>query len=155
MFDPILEILKDKVKNGVEVYFLYDDFGCMTTLTEHYYKDLCSYGIHAMPSIKFTSKLSKIHNNRDHRKITVIDGKVGFVGGINIADEYINKKVKYGHWKDTAIKIEGEAVKNLTKLFLGIWNLQSKDELSYEKYLNVECKKFNNHGIVIPYGDGP
>lgn len=155
MFYPILDILKEKAKNGVEVYFMYDDFGCMTTLPESYYKDLEKFKIHAIPSIKFTPKLSKIHNNRDHRKITVIDGKVGFTGGINIADEYINEIVKYGHWKDTAIKIEGEAVKNLTKLFLGVWNLQNKETLDYGKYLNIECKKFDNKGIVIPYGDGP
>lgn len=155
MFDPILEILKEKAKNGVEVYFMYDDFGCITTLNESYYKELESFGIKAIPSIKFIAKFSNIHNNRDHRKITVIDGKVGFTGGINIADEYINKKVKYGHWKDTAIKIEGEAVKNLTKLFLGGWNFQNKEMLEYGKYLKVDCGKFNSNGIVIPYGDGP
>ena len=155
MFHPILDILKEKVKSGVEVYFMYDDFGCMTTLSESYYKDLQKFGIHAIPSIKFNAKLSTIHNNRDHRKITIIDGKVGFTGGINIADEYINKIVKHGHWKDTAIKIEGEAVKNLTKLFLGSWNFQNKETLEYDKYLNIDNKKFDNKGIVIPYGDGP
>ena len=155
MFNPILDILKEKVKNGVEVYFMYDDFGCMTTLSENYYKELQKYGIHAIPSIKFNPKLSNIHNNRDHRKITVIDGKVGFTGGINIADEYINKIVKYGHWKDTGVKIEGEAVANLTKLFLGSWNFQNKEMLDYDKYLNVKYKNIDNNGLVIPYGDGP
>ena len=155
MFSSILDILKEKAKSGVEVYFMYDDFGCMTTLSESYYKELQEYGIHAIPSIKFTPKLSTIHNNRDHRKITVIDGKVGFTGGINLADEYINEIIKHGHWKDTAIKIEGEAVKNLTKLFLGLWNFQNKEMLKYDKYLNAECKKFENAGLVIPYGDGP
>lgn len=155
MFNPILDILKDKAKNGIEVYFMYDDFGCMTTLPENYYKELKSFGIHAIPSIKFTPKLSNIHNNRDHRKITVIDGKIGFTGGINIADEYINKKIKHGHWKDTGVKIEGEAVKNLTKLFLGVWNFQNKEMLEYDKYLNVTYESFDNNGIIIPYGDGP
>ena len=155
MFNPILEILKEKAQNGVEVYFMYDDFGCITTLSESYYKELESFGIHAIPSIKFIAKFSNIHNNRDHRKITVIDGKVGFTGGINIADEYINEKEKHGHWKDTAIKIEGAAVKNLTKLFLGTWNFQNKEMLEYDKYLNVDCEKFTTDGLVIPYGDGP
>lgn len=155
MFDPILEILKEKAKEGIEVYFMYDDFGCMTTLPEKYFKELISSGIHAIPSIRFTPKLSTIHNNRDHRKITVIDGKVGFTGGVNIADEYINEKLKHGHWKDTAIKIEGPAVKNLTKLFLGSWNFQNKKMLDYKKYLDVETKEFKNSGLVIPYGDGP
>lgn len=155
MFNPILDILKEKASKGVEVYFMYDDFGCITTLSEKYYKELNSFGIHAMPSIKFSPKFSNIHNNRDHRKITVIDGKVGFTGGINIADEYINEVKKHGHWKDTAIKIEGKAVKNLTKLFLGIWNFQNKNMLEYDKYLNVSCEQFDNNGLVIPYGDGP
>lgn len=155
MFNVILDILKEKAKVGVEVYFMYDDFGCITTLKEDYYKELESYGIHAIPSIKFTAKFSNIHNNRDHRKITVIDGKVGFTGGINIADEYINEIEKHGHWKDTAIKIEGEAVKNLTKLFLGVWNFQNKEMLEYDKYLNVSCEEFESNGVVIPYGDGP
>lgn len=155
MFNPILEILKEKVRSGVEVYFMYDDFGCMTTLSERYYKELQSFGIHAIPSIKLTPRLSNIHNNRDHRKITVIDGKVGFTGGINIADEYINVIEKHGHWKDTALKIEGEAVKNLTKLFLGIWNFQNTDTLEYDKYINVNYEKYENNGLVIPYGDGP
>jgi len=155
VFDSILEILKRKVKDGIEVYFLYDDFGCMTSLPENYYKHLNEVGIKSLPSNKFRPILSKIHNNRDHRKITVIDGKVGFTGGINLADEYINEIVKYGHWKDSGIKIEGEAVKNLTKLFIGIWNFQSKQILPYDKYLNIETKKFHNKGIVIPYGSGP
>lgn len=155
MFNDILDILKKKALNGVEIYLMYDDFGCMTTLSENYYKELESYGIHAIPSIKFIPKFSNIHNNRDHRKITVIDGKVGFTGGINIADEYVNVIQKHGHWKDTAIKIEGESVKNLTKLFLGVWNFQNKKMLEYDKYLSVECEKYENEGIVIPYGDGP
>lgn len=155
MLDPILEILKEKAAQGIEVYFMYDDFGCMTTLPEKFFKELSAYGIHAIPSIKFTPKLSTIHNNRDHRKITVIDGKVGFTGGVNIADEYINEKLKHGHWKDTAIKIEGPAVKNLIKLFLGVWNFQNKEMLDYKKYLDVEVKEYENEGIVIPYGDGP
>ena len=155
MFNPILEILKEKAKNGVEVYFMYDDFGCMTTLSESYYQELEHYGIHAIPSIKFEAKFSNIHNNRDHRKITVIDGVVGFTGGINLADEYINEIEKHGHWKDTAIKIEGAAVKNLTKLFLGTWNFQNKKTLEYDRYLNISCEEFKTNGIVIPYGDGP
>ena len=155
MFYPILDILKRKVKNGVEVYFMYDDFGCISTLKENYYKELQKYGIHTIPSIKFVPKLTNLHNNRDHRKITIIDGKVGFTGGINIAAEYINEIEKHGHWKDTAIKIEGEAVKNLTKLFIGLWNFQNNELLEYDKYLNVDYKRFDNDGLVIPYGDGP
>lgn len=155
MWDPILEILKEKSKNGVKVYVIYDDFGCMTTLDDKYYKKLNKEGINCVPSNKFKPVLSRIHNNRDHRKITVIDGIVGFTGGINLADEYINEKNKYGHWKDTAIKLEGEAVKSLTALFLETWNTQNKETINVEEFMNIEYPKVECDGVVVPYGDGP
>jgi len=155
MWNQIYNILKDKVKSGVEVYVMYDDVGCMMTLDSNYYMKLNENGIKCIPSNKFMPILSNIHNNRDHRKITVVDGLVGFTGGINLADEYINAKVKYGHWKDSAIKLEGEAVRSLTALFLEIWNTQNKKELDQEKFLKQDSKKINTQGIVIPYGDGP
>lgn len=155
MWDPIYEILKEKSKNGVKVYVMYDDFGCMATLKEDYYKKLNGEGINCIPSNKFRPVLSNFHNFRDHRKITVIDGKVGFTGGINLADEYINEKVKHGHWKDTAIKIEGEAVQNLIILFLESWNIQNKKQLEYKDFEVETTNIKNDNGIVIPYGDGP
>ncbi|MBE6156503.1 MAG: hypothetical protein E7161_02035 [Firmicutes bacterium] len=130
MWNSIHEILKEKVKYGVKVYVTYDDFGCITTLDENYYKQLNKESIKCIPSNKFTAVMSNIHNNRDHRKITIVDGKVGFTSGINIADEYINVKVKHGHWKDTGIKLEGNAVKSLTALFLETMN---NSELITEK----------------------
>lgn len=155
MWNSIYEILKEKVKNGVEVYVIYDDFGCMTTLDEAYYKKLNNEGIHCIVSNQFRPVMSRIHNNRDHRKITVIDNQIGFTGGINLADEYINEKVKYGHWKDTAIKLEGDAVKSLTHLFLETWNTQAKVPLDYQKFMNLESKVEVSCGFVAPYGDGP
>lgn len=155
MWDPIYEILKEKSNNGVKVYLIYDDFGCMSTLDEKYYKKLNAEGINCIPSNKFTPNLSNIHNNRDHRKITVIDGEVGFTGGINLADEYINAKVKHGHWKDTGVKLEGEAVKSLTALFLETWNTQNKIKINPEEFLNLDYQKFDVEGVVAPYGDGP
>ncbi len=155
MWNPIHEILKEKSKNGVKVYVIYDDFGCMTTLDEKYYKKLNNEGINCIPSNKFKPVLSRIYNNRDHRKITVIDGLVGFTGGINIADEYINKKIKHGHWKDTAIKLEGEAVKSLTALFLETWNTQNKIQIDSKEFMDLEYKEINSSGIIAPYGDGP
>lgn len=155
MWDPIHEILKDKAAQGVSVYFMYDDFGCMTTLPEHYHKQLCEEGIHCIPSNKFTPVLSYIHNNRDHRKITVIDGAVGFKGGVNLADEYINAIVKHGHWKDTAVKIRGEAVKNLMALFIVNWNSQSKEKIDCAGYMEISTEPVSGNGIVIPFGDGP
>lgn len=134
---------------------MYDDFGCMTTLPEHYYKQLCEEGIHCILSNKFTPVLSNIHNNRDHRKITVIDGKIGFTGGVNLADEYINAVEKYGHWKDAAVRIEGEAVKNLTALFITSWNTQSKNPIDCTTYMEAEAVQTEGRGYVIPFGDGP
>ena len=155
MWNPIYEILKEKSKNGVKVYVTYDDFGCMTTLDDKYYKKLNNEGNNCVPTNKFKPVLSRIHNNRDHRKITVIDGILGFTGGINLADEYINAKVKHGHWKDTAIKLEGEAVKSLTALFLEAWNTQSETQLDIEEFMKIEYKEMNTAGVVAPYGDGP
>ncbi|MDE6729131.1 MAG: cardiolipin synthase [Oscillospiraceae bacterium] len=156
MWDPIYDILKEKAAMGVEVYFLYDDFGCFATLPWHYHKLLNDEGIHCGISNKFSPVLSRIHNNRDHRKITVIDGKVGFTGGVNLADEYINVIEKFGHWKDTAVKLEGEAVRNLMVIFLTNWNTQSKkDTVDFGKYMNEPVCRAEDNGIVIPFGSGP
>ena len=155
MWDPIHEILRTKAAQGVSVYVMYDDFGCMTTLPEHYYTQLSDEGIHCIPSNKFAPILSHIHNNRDHRKITVIDGKVGFTGGNNLADEYINAIVKHGHWKDTAIRIEGDAVRNLTSMFITNWNTQSKDQIDCAAYMAAFPNSIQTNGYIIPFGDGP
>ena len=155
MWDPIHDILVRKAKQGVQVNIIYDDFGCMKILPQHYYKELTDEGINCVPFNRFTAIFSQIHNNRSHRKITVIDGVTGFTGGANLMDEYINAKEKFGHWKDSAVKIEGEAVKNLTILFLTSWNTQSKIKLKYEPYLYLEYPVYENCGTAIPYGDGP
>ena len=155
MWDSVHRVLRDKVTQGVEVYMLYDDLGCIATLPDDYYKELCDEGIHCLPCNKFKPILSHIHNNRDHRKITVIDGKVGFTGGINLADEYINAYEKHGHWKDTAVKIEGEAVKSLSALFMSLWNMQSDHQLSADMYLSGPVCEDCGSGYVVPFGDSP
>ena len=155
MWDSIHGILIQKVKQGVKVNVMYDDFGCMKTLPQYYYKELTEEGIDCIPFNRFNPMFSQIHNNRDHRKIMVVDGVIGFTGGINLADEYINAVDKHGHWKDTAVKIEGEAVKNLTIMFMSAWNTQSKTALEYDMYLNIHYPTHENSGTVIPYGDGP
>ena len=100
--------------------------------------------------------LSTSQNNRDHRKICVIDGKVAFTGGVNLADEYINKKVRFGHWKDTAIKIEGDAVQSFTMMFLQMWNITERQPEDYAKYLTEKQPGFSRKdGYIIPYGDSP
>lgn len=155
MWSSVHDVLVDKVRQGVEVYLLYDDFGCIVTVPDDFYKRLQDEGIHCVPCNKFKPILSHIHNNRDHRKITVIDGKVGFTGGINLADEYINAYEKHGHWKDTAVKIEGEAVKSLSALFILLWNMQNENQLDCDKYLYMSKGGDNGQGYVIPFGDSP
>jgi cardiolipin synthase len=155
MWDAIHAVLRRKAADGLAVYVMYDDVGCMTTLSGHYYETLEAEGIHAIPSNRFRPIVSHIHNNRDHRKITVVDGRIGFTGGINLADRYINAQVVYGHWKDTAVRLEGPAVRNLTGMFLTAWNLQSDRPIDSAPYLEVEPPKGCAEGFVIPFGDGP
>lgn len=153
-WNSILDVLKRKVANGVEVKVLYDDIGCMMTLPGDYHKTLKSFGIEATPFSRLRGNADSEFNNRSHRKITVIDGKIGYTGGVNIADEYINEIVKFGHWKDTAIRLEGEAVWELTKLFLvdfGI-NIKKIFDIREDLYPNVNLSE---KGYVVPFGDGP
>ena len=154
-WDSILEILKEKAAQGVEVRVLYDDIGCMTTLPGNYAKVLRSYGIQATPFSRMRGNADSEFNNRSHRKIMVIDGKVGYTGGVNIADEYINAIVKHGHWKDVGLRMEGEAVMELTKLFQIDFGLNFRNAPAS----GVDCfpKQDGIHepGYLIPFGDGP
>jgi len=153
-WNSILDMLKEKAAAGVEVRVVYDDIGCMATLPGSYYKTLRNYGIEATPFSRLRGNADSEFNNRSHRKITVIDGKIGYTGGINLADEYINEIVKHGHWKDTAIRIEGEAVWELTKLFLvdyGI-NVRKLPSVRADLYPTQTIKE---SGYIIPFGDGP
>lgn len=154
-WNSILEILKRKAAEGVEVKVLYDDIGCMMTLPGDYYKILGKMGIQSVPFSRLKGNADSEFNNRSHRKITVIDGKIGYTGGVNIADEYINEVVKFGHWKDTGIRIEGEAVWELTKLFLvdfGI-NMRKLPKERVDWYPAQPSLK--EQGYIIPFGDGP
>lgn len=155
MWQTIYDILRQKVKEGVEVRVIYDDVGSLGELYGNYYKKLRHEGIRCVKFNPIRPVLSGIHNNRDHRKITVIDGRVGYTGGVNIGDEYINKTHPLKHWKDTAIKIEGPAVYNLTSLFLEIFDLHGKHFSDYDAYLNIPYPMFENGGYVHPFGDGP
>ena len=151
----ILEILKRKAAEGVDVKVVYDDIGCMTTLAGNYAKILKTYGISATPFSRLKGTADSEFNNRSHRKITVIDGLVGYTGGVNIADEYINRVVRFGHWKDVGLRLEGEAVWELTKLFLidyGI-NVNEPIQENAAHYPNNESVKAD--GYIVPFGDGP
>lgn len=158
MFNQILEILKEKVAQGVEVRFIYDDFGCVTTLPAEYYKKLQSFGIQCVKFNPLYPVMSVIMNNRDHRKILVVDGKIGFTGGINLADEYINEVERFGYWKDTGIRLEGEAVWSFTVMFLEMWSYITKTEQGDITRFRPEVYRtgtFRDDGYVQPYDDSP
>ncbi len=157
MFDTVIEVLERKVKEGVEVRLIYDDMGCITTMPAHFYRSLQAKGIKCAAFNPFRPMLSIIMNNRDHRKIFVVDGKVAFTGGINIADEYINKTERFGYWKDTGIRLEGEAVWSFTCMFLEMWNyiVRSSEDLRKFKPDTVPDQPFESDGFVQPYGDTP
>lgn len=157
MWDSILAILKEKVKEGVEVRVMYDGMCSIANLPYHYPEELRSYGIKAKMFAPIRPFLSTSQNNRDHRKILVIDGKTAFTGGVNLADEYINEIELYGHWKDVAVKITGDAVRSFTVMFLQMWNLSERGSEKYEKYLqDIEYETPLSHdGFVIPYGETP
>jgi cardiolipin synthase len=157
MWDEILVILKNKVNEGVDVRVIYDDFGCMLTLPVDYKAELESFGIKCQVFNKFTPILSFLYNTRDHRKIAVIDNKTAFTGGINIADEYINAYVKYGHWKDVGIKVSGDAVWHFTVMFLSMWDYLAKTDTDYQAF-RLDTSIENNGdsaGIVQPFSDSP
>ena len=155
MWGRVLEILARKAKAGVEVRLLYDGTNEFSTLPHDYPERLKKLGIQCRMFAPLTPFLSTHYNYRDHRKILVIDGHTAFNGGINLADEYINRKKKYGHWKDTAVMLKGEAVRSFTLMFLQLWHLQDK-EAEYDRYLAAPtCAPEHANGFVIPYGDCP
>lgn len=157
MWQAVLDILKDKVNNGVEVRVLYDDAGCFSTLPSDYVETLLSYGIHAKVFNPIRPRLAMQMNNRDRRKILVIDGLVGFTGGINLADEYINEINRFGHWKDCGVMIKGDAVWNFTLMFLQFWNYDEKikDDAMLFKPIYPHDQKFTTDGLVQPFADAP
>lgn len=158
MWDTILDILKKKVAEGVEVRFLYDGSCCLALLPYHYPQQIEKYGIKCHMFAPVRPALSTRQNNRDHRKIVVIDGHIGFTGGINLADEYIHRKERFGFWKDTAVMLQGEAVRSMTIMFLEMWNVEKNGKReNFERYLDVPRLKIaaNGDGFVIPYGDSP
>ena len=158
MFDRIVEVLEQKSKEGVDVRLIYDDIGCINTLPPKYYKILQAIGIKCAAFNPFRPIMSVIMNNRDHRKIFVVDGKVGFTGGYNLANEYFNYTHPYGQWKDTGIRLEGDAVQSLTVTFLEMWNAVSEkatNDTDFSKYIIHYDYKAQQTGFVQPYADSP
>ena len=158
MWGRILEILKEKVNAGVEVRVLYDGTCAVALLPYSYPEKLEKLGIACKMFAPLRPFVSTYYNNRDHRKIAVIDGRVGFTGGVNLADEYANLVSVYGVWKDTAVRLEGEAVRSLTLMFLQMWGMDERepDTDSYGRYLNVPLRPLPGAGgYVLPYADSP
>jgi len=155
MWGKILEILARKAKEGVDVRMMYDGTCEFSTLPHDYPKRLQSLGIRCKAFSPITPFLSTHYNYRDHRKILVIDGHTAFNGGVNLADEYINRVEKYGHWKDTAVMLKGEAVKSFTLMFLQMWNIDEK-EPEFDHFLSCSALiPEETVGYVMPYGDCP
>ena len=154
MWDSILNVLEQKAKEGVDVRIIYDSFGCLNTLPNDYFKILRQKGIRCIEFNPLIPVFTPVFNNRDHRKITAIDGEIGYMGGVNLADEYINAINRFGHWKDCAIRLEGEAVFSLSAMFAAMWNALSNDRCDYEK-LKATNSPPENSAIVQPYSDSP
>lgn len=154
-FMEIEEILAERAAAGVEVRLFYDDVGSFTFISPEFVQRMEQKGVHCRIFNPLIPMVSAFMNNRDHRKITVIDGKVGFTGGYNLADEYFNVKHPFGHWKDTGILIRGDAVRSLTAMFLEMWNASKKQDADFSIYTGVPCGEVPSDGYVLPYADSP
>lgn len=155
MWNGVLDILKRKAQSGVEVRILYDGTCSFVLLKKTYPEELKEYGIKCKVFSPIVPIISTHYNNRDHRKIVVIDGNFAYTGGANMANEYINNPSRFKHWKDTMIRFSGNAVNSLTVLFLENWNLDlPQDSEHYEKYIK-EAKNVVSSGFLIPFGDDP
>ncbi|MDR1839242.1 MAG: cardiolipin synthase [Treponema sp.] len=166
MFNSILKILERKAAEGLDIRIMYDDLGCFFTLPPDFRERMKEKGIKTFVFNPFRPIISSLQNNRDHRKIVAIDGRVAFTGGLNLADEYINVVERFGHWKDTAIMIEGDGAWALTLIFLQMWNLSSKEKDDYTSFYpwrdNIiehtargVAEGFEAWGYVQPYADSP
>ena len=166
MWNRILDVLKEKAEAGVKVRVMYDGLCAFTSVPINYAKKLTKHGIECRVYASMKPALSSVQNNRDHRKITVIDGKIAYTGGVNLSDEYINKIVRFGHWKDCAIRLTGDVVTSMTCMFMTMWGIDDTknvkrnvydEEEEYDRFLagsNVHSDVAND-GYMIPYNDNP
>lgn len=157
MWNSILDILVDKAQQGVDVRLIYDDLGCAFRLPAKYDQKLEASGIKVARFHPFSPTLSARQNNRDHRKITVIDGHTGFTGGINLADEYINAFEKHGHWKDSGFLVKGEPVWSLTVMFLTMWEYIRGTQEDFHKFrpTHLPPPPVQEPGYIQPFSDNP
>ncbi|MCR4712710.1 MAG: cardiolipin synthase [Clostridia bacterium] len=157
MWDQVHAVLKEKAAAGLDVRLIYDDVGSIDKLPLGFAGALEAEGIKTCIFNPLRPIVSLVYNNRDHRKITVIDGYIAYSGGYNIADEYINVEKRFGHWKDTGIRLEGKAVWNFTVMFLNMWNAFRKTEDDYTPFRPQVHHPglFDSDGIVQPFSDTP
>ena len=155
MWDSILTILVEKVRQGVDVRVMYDDMGCMFTLSKDYQEKLEEMGIRCCAFNRFVPVMSLLLNNRDHRKMCIIDGSVAFTGGINLADEYINERERYGHWKDSGLMVAGGAAWSMAVMFLSMWDYAQQMEEDYDKFRPTPAHVEGAEGYIQPYTDSP
>ena len=157
MWRAIQEVLERKAKQGVDVRLIYDDLGCFLRVPEDFPKRMGAKGIKCVVFNPFRPALSSLQNNRDHRKILVVDGKVAITGGINLADEYINAVDRFGHWKDASLLVRGAAAWSFTLMFLRMWSLTRREQVDYESFYpwgEGGCT-LPSEGLVQPYSDSP
>ncbi len=154
MWNSILKILEKKSSQGIDIRLIYDDMGSFFA-NDSYLSELRKKGINCTIFNPFRPILTSIQNNRDHRKITVIDGKTAFTGGINFADEYINEIEKHGHWKDASVMVCGDAAWSMTVMFLQMWSFCTNTTEDYKKYYPDTMSAIESDGFVQPYADSP
>ncbi len=156
MWDTVLNILKDKAQQGVEVRLMYDDMGTISLLPLHYDNYLKSLGINTLVFNPIKAIISPSLNFRNHCKITIIDGKIAYTGGLNLSDEYINKKERFGYWKDSSVKLVGEGVQSMVAMYLQLWNycIYSDYNTNLDKYFK-NVSSYNAKGYVQPFYDNP
>ena len=155
MWQKVRKILIDKAQKGLDVRVIFDDLGSVGVLPGDEVKNLRENGVKIYKYNKFRPIVSGIYNNRDHRKICIVDHRCGFTGGINLADEYANIDSPFGYWKDTMVKIEGSGISNLIQLFLTNFDLCAKKTSDHSKFLDYKYKEYNDEGIIFPFGHGP
>ncbi|OLR56376.1 cardiolipin synthase [Hornefia porci] len=157
LWDQIFAILKEKAAEGLDVRVIYDDIGSINKLPRHFAHELTASGIRVQAFNPMRPFVSLVYNNRDHRKICVIDGYIGYNGGANIADEYANIIVRFGHWKDSGVRLCGEAVWNYTVMFLNMWNAFRPEDVEYDLFRPHvwHPEEFPSDGIVQPFSDTP
>lgn len=154
LLSRMLDVLEQKANEGVDIRIIYDDLGSHGTLKRRTKKKIKSMGIKLQDFNKLVPVFNLALNLRDHRKIVVIDGKIAYTGGANLADEYINEKRTHGYWKDSGIKISGSCVNTFSLAFLRQWEFLTKKQQDYSNYL-TKVEQENSKSVCVPYVSGP